>query len=266
MPSLDKTQTSEFIKMLLIGQPMSGKTGSLASLVKAGYKLRVIDFDAKIHTLKAFVKKDSPDKLANVEVVTLRDKYKSTAFGAQIDGTPKAWATATALIDHWKYEGTDLGAPRTWGKDCVLVIDSLTFAARAAFDWAFPLVPRGAGGNFDPRAVYGKAQDAIFDELMLITAEDFKTNVVVTAHIDYLPMPDGKTKGFPTTIGKALGPNIPAMFPSMAMTFSEVGARKIGTVSNALLDLANPAPFKMQATMGIEEGLATFFKTVKEAT
>lgn len=269
MPSLAETQQSQFVKMLLIGTPMSGKTGAMTSLVKAGYKLRILDFDAKIQTLAAFVKREAPDKLGSVEVRTLRDKIKATDIGAMLDGPPKAWSAATKMIDRWAYEEDgkkiDLGIPAQWGPESVLVIDSLTFASRAAFDWAEPLVPRGKGGDYDARAVFGKAQTAIFDELMLITAKDFKTNVIVTAHIDYMPMPDGTMKGFPTTIGKALGPNIPAMFPAMVLCHTVAQNRQIGTVSTAILDLANPAPFKMQATYPIGTGLADIFKTIKES-
>ena len=45
MPNLSKHQSSEFTKLLLMGDSKSGKTGALASLVLAGYKLRILDFD-----------------------------------------------------------------------------------------------------------------------------------------------------------------------------------------------------------------------------
>ena len=43
MPKLSDHQSNDFTKLLLIGDAKSGKTGSLVSLVKAGYKLRILD-------------------------------------------------------------------------------------------------------------------------------------------------------------------------------------------------------------------------------
>jgi hypothetical protein len=63
MPSLDKHQSSEFTKLLLEGDSGSGKTGSLASLVAAGFKLRVLDMDNGLDSLANAVKRTCPDKL-----------------------------------------------------------------------------------------------------------------------------------------------------------------------------------------------------------
>lgn len=270
MVSLGSYRSSKFIKMLLIGIPMSGKTGSLTSLVKAGYKLRILDFDSKLATLIAYVNKECPDKIGTIEARTLRDKYKATPLGPMVDGMPRAFISAISMLDKWDYEENGqkiaLGVPATWGEDCILVVDSLTFLARSAFDWAEPLVPRSSRGEYDPRAVYGKAQDAVMDMLMLLTSDAFQTNVIVTAHVTYQDLPDGTMKGFPTSVGKAIGPNIPAMFTSMALCETVSGAHTIKTTSTALLDLANPAPFKMLPSLPLDTGMATFFKTIREAT
>ena len=89
MPSLANHQSNQFTKLLLIGDAKSGKTGSLVSLVKAGYKLRILDFDNLLDILKFKVMEECPDKLDNVEFVTVRDAYKAGASGSQIDGKPK---------------------------------------------------------------------------------------------------------------------------------------------------------------------------------
>ena len=49
---------------------------------------------------------ECPDKLDNVEFVTVRDNYKAGASGSQIDGKPKAWISAIKLLDNWKYDDT----------------------------------------------------------------------------------------------------------------------------------------------------------------
>src|SRR6266436_4684349 len=128
MPSLANHQSNEYTKLLIEGDSGTGKTGSLASLVSAGYKLRILDFDNGLDILKACIEKDDPALLANVEFRTLRDKRKATSSGPVIVGTPKAFIEGIKLLDRWKYTDTDgtevdLGVPAEWGSDCILVLD-----------------------------------------------------------------------------------------------------------------------------------------------
>jgi hypothetical protein len=278
MPSLAEHQSSKFTKLLLIGDSGSGKTGALTSLVKAGYKLRVLDMDNGLDPLRVYCQRDCPDKLGNVEFRTLRDNKKATPTGSVIDGQPKAFVEALKMLDHWKYPiqtsdsrgltdvdtDVDLGKPAEWGEDTILVIDSLTFLSDAAWDFREPLVPRSKDGKYDVRMVYKDAQDAIADVLGLLTSESFRTNVIVTAHIRYVDNADGTMKGYPTSVGAALSPTIPRYFNSTALCLTQPGGKRtIQTVATALVDLKNPAAFKMAPQMPIETGLADFFKTVR---
>lgn len=265
MPSLSDHQSNDFVKLCLIGDAMSGKTGSLVSLVKAGYKLFIEDYDNKLDILGMMVQRECPEMIENVQFVSLRDKRKSTPLGPVIDGPPKAFIRGTELIDHWKgkeADGTvyDFGKPKDWGSDCIFVIDSLSRMCDAAYDFREPLTPRGKGGDFDARAVYGDAQDAIESNLAHLTSENFKTNVIVVAHVLYMDMPDGSKKGYPVGVGKALSPKIPTYFPGMVYYTNVSGKRMIQTNSTPLIDLANPKPFELNKAMPIETGLATFFE------
>lgn len=268
MPSLDTHKPQAFTKLLLIGESKSGKTGSLTSLVKAGYSLRILDMDNGVDVLRLMVLKDCPDKIKTVEVKSLRDDYVSSPMGPIIRGTPQAFVGALRLLDKWEYEEDGqkvaLGDPATWGDKTILVIDSLTLLSEAAFAWALQMVPRGKDGKFDNRAVYGEAQKAIRSVLSLLTSPSFCTNVIVTAHVRYINLPDSTMKGFPTAIGEALSPEIPRYFNS-TLRFETMpgGKRTIHTVASALMDLGNPAPFKVPPTLPIETGLADFFKAVR---
>ena len=71
MPSLSNHQSNSFTKVLLCGDSGSGKSGALASLVSAGYTLRILDMDNGLDSLKTFILRDCPDKLNNVEYRTL---------------------------------------------------------------------------------------------------------------------------------------------------------------------------------------------------
>ena len=269
MPSLANHQSNEFTKLLIEGDSGTGKTGALASLVSAGYSLRILDFDNGLDVLKAYIAKDDSGLLANVEYRTLRDKRKATADGPVIAGTPKAFVDAIKLLDRWKYteaDGSvvDLGVPAEWGPDVILVLDSLTFFSDAAFDFREPLVPRSRDGKYDIRAVYKDAQDAVENVLALLTSESFQTNVIVTSHIRYMDNPDGTKKAYPTSVGSALGPTIPRYFNSVAQCETKGGKRTIQTAATAMIDLKNPKPFAMANHYPIETGLADFFKVLRE--
>lgn len=264
MPTLTSHQSSEFTKLLLIGDSKSGKTGALASLVIKGYKLRILDYDNGLDALAQVVKRDAPKALENVEFVTLRDKYKASPLGTVVDGTATAFINGLRLLDNWKYDGTDLGSPKTWGSEVIVVVDSLTFMSIAAFNFREPLVPRSRDGKYDVRAVYKDAQDAIEGVIALLTSESFRTNVIVISHVRYVENPDGTKKGYPTAIGAALSPQIPSYFNSVALAQTGAGGRRqIQTAATAMIDLANPASFKMLPTLPIETGLAVFFETVR---
>jgi AAA domain-containing protein len=270
MPTLAHHQSNEYTKLLIEGDSGSGKTGALASLVAANYKLRILDMDNGLETLKQYVLRECPQNIGNVEYRTLRDKRKASPLGPIIDGQPKAFVTALNMLDRWKYKDekgneTDLGIPAEWGPDCILVLDSLTFLSDAAFDFREPLSPKGSSGKYDIRAVYKDAQDAIENVLALLTSESFRTNVIVISHIRYVDNPDGTKKGYPTAVGSALSPQIPRYFNSVALCQTSAGGKRtIQTTATAMIDLKNPKPFAMLPTYPIETGLADFFKVLRD--
>jgi hypothetical protein len=115
----------------------------------------------------------------------------------------------------------------------------------------------------DPRQWFYTAQQVVEGTIAMLTADAFKVNVVVIAHINWQNRPDGTMKGFPASVGTALGPTIPAYFENMAQCHIVNGKRLIQTAPTALLDLKTPAAFKMVPSIGIETGLADFFSTLK---
>lgn len=270
MPTLSKHQSNDFTKLLIEGDSGSGKTGALASLVKAGYKLRILDYDNGLDVLKSFILKDCPDKIDNVEYRTLIDKRKATPGGTVIDGQPLAFINGLKMLDHWKYKASDgeeidLGVPAQWGPDCILVIDSLTFLSNAAYDFREPLAVKSRDGKYDGRMVYKDAQDAIENVLALIHSDKFETNVIVNSHIKYIEGDDGQRKGYPNSIGSALSPNIPSYFNTVALCRTNPGGKRtIQTEATAMIDLKNPKPFAMAKSYPIETGLADFFGVLRE--
>lgn len=262
MPSLEEHQSNEFVKLLLLGDAKAGKTTSLVSLVEAGYKLRILDMDNLLDSLAFFIRQNCPDKIGNVEYRTLRDKRKMTATGPIIDGQPKAFVDAIKMSDHWKYGDTDLGPPKDWGSDCIFVLDSLSRFCDAAYDFREPLTPRGKSGEYDARAVYGDAQDAVENFLATLTSDNFKTNVIVICHGQFMEQADGTTKIFPQGVGKALSPKIPQYFPTYIRYKNIGGKRTIQLKSDVTIDLAAPRP-DLPDSLPVETGLATIFEKLR---
>ena len=266
MPSLANHQSNLHTKLLIEGDSKAGKTGALASLVKAGYKLRILDFDNGLDVLSQYVMRDCPENIDNVEFRTLRDDRKASAAGHVVQ--PKAFAEALKMLDKWKYKNddgteTDLGDPAAWGEDCILVLDSLTFLSDAAFDWAESLIPRGKSGDYDQRAVYGNAQGAIGNVLALLTSASFATHVIVISHVKYVDNPDGTKKGYPVSVGAALSPTIPRYFNTVVRFVTNGTKREIETTATAMFDLANPKPFAMAKKYPVETGLADIFAVLR---
>ena|SRR5438445_5202079 len=259
MPKLSDHQSNEFTKLLLTGDSGSGKSGALASLVKAGYKLRILDMDNGLDPLKTFVLKECPQFIDNVEFCTLRDNVVTTAAGPKVT-KPKAFVSAMKMLDNWKYDDIDLGKPSEWGPEVIFVLDSLSFFSDAAFDWAESMNPTAK----DPRQWFYSAQQAVESALALLTSGSFRTNVIVSAHVRYNDNPDGTKKGYPNAIGSALGPTIPRYFNHWAQCTNKAGKRTIQTAATSMFDLKNTKPFEMATTYDLSTGLAEFFAVLRE--
>lgn len=259
MASLDSYPAAEYLRLLLLGDSGAGKTGALVSLVEAGYKLRILDMDNNLLSLITYIRKDCPDKIGLVDAETRRDRFRMTTSGPMVQGTPKAFAEAMGLLNKW----SDDTVPSEWGKDTVFVLDSLTRMSDAAFEWAKGMAPTVK----DPRQWYGTAQDAVEHTLALLTSPEFHAHVIVISHVDIRELTDGTTKGYPMSIGKALGPVIPTYFSTMILAeTSGTGdnvKRRLRTVPTGILDLKNPAPFRISKELPLETGMATLFEQLK---
>jgi len=245
---------------MFLGASGTGKTGALTSLVKAGYELRILDMDNGLDVLREFINHECPERIGQVDYETIRDKYKAGKMGPRIFGGPRAYVAAAELMTKWS-DGTD---PSAWGSNTVFVIDSLTPLGRACYAWADGMNPTAK----DKRQVYKAAQNSLENILSLLTSADFKSNVIINAHIRFTELPDGTTKGFANSIGEALGPIIPTYFNTLVLAESKgIGnniTRTIRTIPTPNIDLKSPAPFKLDATLPLGTGLATLFKQLKK--
>jgi hypothetical protein len=238
--------------MMYLGDSGSGKTGSLVSLLLAGYKLRVLDMDNGLDSLVAFGRAAGAD-LSLVEFETVRDKYKGSKTGPKVDGTPKAFVEAMDIMTRWSEDTLP---------DTIFVLDSLSALGRAAYAWANNLNPTAK----DKRQIYGVGMGAVEDVLAMVTGEDFRMNVIVITHVKYDDGDEGTGKGFANALGKALGPIIPRYFNTMLMAEKSGSGdnikRKIKTMPTNLVDLKVPVP-GIAKEFPLETGMAEIFAKLR---
>lgn len=260
MVKLSAHQSGQFTKLMLIGDSGTGKTGSLASLAK-DYELRILDLDNGLDILKSFVKRDNPDRLDSIDFESVRDKYKASDTKGATVAKPEAFTDSAKLLTKWSDDTT----PSEWGPDTVFVLDSLTTLGKAAFAWAEKMSV--AQGNNDQRAWYGMAQVALENIIAMITSDDFRANVVVISHVNY-DEANGLTRGYPTTIGRALGPKIARYFNNLVLAESSGTGqnikRTIRVVPNDLIDLKTSVPFAFaERSLPLDTGMATLFAALR---
>lgn len=260
MPALADLPSSKYQKLIYIGDSGTGKTGSLTSLVSAGYRVRVLDLDAGVDTLKQYVLKECPEKIGNVDYETRRDQYKANpVLGPQIIGQPKAFTESLKLMDTW----TDGTKPSEWGENTIFVLDSLSNYGRAAYAWARGLNPSAK----DPRQWYHAAQQGVEDTIALLTSETFHCNVIIISHVNYKEVVEGVHKGYANAIGTALGPTIPRYFNTLVLAessgFGKHVKRQIKTVPTGIVDLKTPITFKLDEALPLETGMATLLEKLK---
>ena len=266
MPNLADDTEGSINKLLLEGDSGTGKTTALATLVEDGFKLRLWDFDDGRAGLVKEIKKRCPDKLRNVEYVLLRDKHVTNELGSFVP-SPTAFIDAAKYADKW----TDGTTPSNWGPEFIAVFDSLTHWSDAANYWAksilgasFQIEGSHSKGMVDPRNIVYTAQRAIINQIAALTSASFNTNLIVISHIKYTERQDGTTRGYPMTVGSAIGPEILTYFNNHVLGFesrTDKGGeikRIIRTKSTYMLDLKTGAavPDELDA----QSGLSKFFR------
>lgn len=279
MPTLNNHQSSRTVKALLMADSGTGKTGALVSLVKAGYRLVIQDFDNGLDILANLVRDECPDKADNVIFETLTDKMRTLNGQAVVDGVPKAWQRAMGLLDKWKTEDIEIGGISSWDSNTIYVADSLTMAAQAAMRYVLAV-----NGRLNVRPYesdWGEAQNQIERWLQLLYSDAVKCNVLVLAHVNFteISVDSGRkdekgkpimdvlmTKGLPMAVGRALSPKIPRYFNNVLLMERRGGGkavtRKILTTPQGITE-AKCASTKIPAELPIATGLADFFSLVR---
>lgn len=270
-------------RILLVGFPKGGKTGSLACLVDAGFKMRVLDYDGNTESLIAYVKDKS--KLANLDIVHLEDKLRNGQRFVETVGIPTAFTDGMRLMDRWKYkdvDGTevDLGSSNDWGPDTILVLDGMTAQGEAAKRRAMAMMNKTPLNMSQP--VWGLAIGDQMHFIEKMTSPLHRYHIIVTAHPKLIsPKDAGKedseltkelkekvaelvpTRYFPNALGQALPQVIGGAFPTILEVTPVYGPgtkvrRVIRTQPRSDLDVGIPVP-NIPAELDISDGMVRIF-------
>lgn len=270
MPSLSDIYSHSSIKLLLMGHSGSGKTGALASLALAGYKLRIFDFDRGLESLfhqLSDLPNDSPELKAKKKVArenvlynTFTDSIKFQGKFALTQGAPKAWTNATLAMN--KFPGDPIGGLNDWDDTHVVVIDSLTFVGEAIMRHVLYLNGRAAA--LRQQSDWGDAMNLQEAMLAALYDDSVKAHVVVISHITTAREDGGiLDKGFPSALGSKLPPKVGRYFNAVLMIEQKAGTRTIHTKPKGLVDLKNPNPTLVPDELPISTGLADYFRIIR---
>lgn len=255
------TTTPEPIKMLFVGGSGAGKTGMLASLAVAGFKLRILDFDNGTEILGQ-VLKNNPEALDRVDVEKCLDTFaqsadKSIKWESKDKGT-MAYPNALTILDNWP----GYGKAKEFGDDTVVVLDSGTFLGEAIMRYVLSMNGKH-GTTWDPKAGptepnWGSAIGLQEDFLALLTS-NLKCHLIVTFHLKEVDR-GGVSIPVPSALGKKLPPNVATYFNHTLLAQNKQGVRKLLTQGAGLLDLKSAAPKSVKPEYSLETGMADYFK------
>lgn len=275
--------------MIVLGESGSGKTAALASLLDAGYKLRVLDLDNGVEALLSLLTTPgggyAPEAVDNLRWRTLTETMW-VMNGQIVPKAAKVWSTAVGMLPKWtgderwdraqgkKVPCTDaLGDVGTWDENCILVLDTLSSLGTAARN--FHLQMQGAlaknRSSMEGMRDVGSAQQLLELFLQLVFDANIKCHVIINTHLVYTkedgrsPEPgfDGMLFAHPAAIGKAFSvKGIAKYFNHMLMARMVGPARRIYTKGLPNVGLKSGAPTKVKESYEQKTGLRQYFKDV----
>jgi len=259
MGNLKEREENRSIKMLIVGDSGSGKTGCLFPLAKY-FELVYCDFDSGGDIIYNLAKKQ-PELADNISICSFSDKI--TLKSGMALSTAQGFSKFTDFLDTGVYGSLNFGPLTTWTKKRILIIDTFNHMGKAALRRV--LLMNGRIGKNPQIQDWGQAMSDCESVLAALYSSDIKCHVIVNTHLTYEKNElTGELKGFPTAPGSKLGPVVPTYFNTMIQTKTVGKSRKILTTPQGLVDLKVPILTGLQPDYPVETGMVDLFKALGE--
>ncbi len=276
------------IKMFLLGYSGTGKTTAYSSLAvdklidsKAAYKLYILDFDAKAEEMiraalgsllktKKISQSQHDEALGQCDICVCKENTGIVPVAAAkgmvdkigVVGQASAWTAAVKQLKAWA---------TTLDSQSILIVDSLTYAAKAASNWSM-----GANNKLNKELTWQDYQgpQQLIENLITICA-DSSSNVIITGHqnpvelyrntgrIDDKGNPIEElmeTVVVPTSIGKAGSIKLPARMNHLLVASDSMSKdRRIWTKPTAGVTTKTPFFAQCKDWYPLDTGLAEYF-------
>ena len=238
-------------RVLIYGDPASGKTGAIAQLANAGYRILLFDFDQNGRVIGSFLKPGHGDifvqtfAVAKMTGTNLFVGNKNDAAQAAL----KEMRQFCQMLQHWKTADEDLGPTSAMTAKDVIVVDSGTFLGELLF-MAAKADPQANAHTPTQYRLAGEYYSAILDYLC---GNKVGASVVVLTHLTQTGDKDsegkfiGKPKDIPVAIGEKMSKRMPSYFSDIwRLEVDRSGQRKFRTAATAYegLRTSNPAKIK----------------------
>jgi hypothetical protein len=238
-------------RILIYGEPAAGKTGAIAQLANAGYRVLIHDFDQNSRVIGSYLKPDAAPVYLNTYAaakITNTNLFSgnSVAGKQSVDEMRRFCKT----LEHWKTETEDLGPSSALTAKDVIVIDSGTFLGELLLLAAHedPETKR------DLRSLYnvaGKYYSAILDHLC---GNKIGATVIVLTHTMQTGDKDdqgkivGKARDIPVAVGEKMSKRMPTYFSDIwRLEVDRAGNRAFKTAATDKESLRTSAPHKIKA-------------------
>ena len=226
MPNFSNHPRDQRVKALVCGDPGTGKTGALASLINTGHKVVVLDFDNGLDILRSYIE----------------DHHENLFYYTFNVEDPKTPQIARDILRHWKTKDEDLGPITEWGPDQVIVIDSASLYGECLLSHS---------KKTDGRMKYFDAGQELQRVIQFLTGPQVKCNVIVNTHIQTIENDQGLIRGYPKMIGSALSKSIGRYFNNLWRLDSKRMGREsvpiVRTKSDSFMALKCSAPKAVDA-------------------
>lgn len=240
-------------RILICGEPAAGKTGSLAQLANAGYRLMIHDFDQNTRVIGSYLKPDAAD--VYVSTYTAAKITNTNLFaGTGVAGTQalNELRRFTKMLEHWKVpDGEDLGPSTSWTSKDVVVIDSGTFLGELLLLAA----KEDPETKRDDRSLYnvaGRYYGAILDHL---TGAKVGASVIVLTHLMQTGDKDeqgkitGRQRDIPVGVGEKFSKKMQTYFSDIwHLEVDRAGGRVFKTAATSSASLRTSAPTLIKAS------------------